>query len=174
MATAATARCGKSLDEPSYIEHPFQQHWPSFDGDAPGESDAQRQSDAEVTITIAASSVNSALLAALFVASAFSVATSPRATCRGSRSSRSAAARRTAALPGATCTAIVMCADLRCEKGRTRSKRTGATLNAFGEKSVKEFPARFGSAPFIPLDIPLREAGNAYEQMRFALRWHPS
>jgi hypothetical protein len=71
MAAAAMAHCGKSLDEPSYIEHPFQQHWLPFDSDAPAEPDAQRQSDAEVAVTIAASSVNSALLAALFVASAF-------------------------------------------------------------------------------------------------------
>jgi hypothetical protein len=71
MAAAAMAHCGKSLDEPSYIEHPFQQHWLPFDSDAPAEPDAQRLSDAEVAVTIAASSVNSALLAALFVASAF-------------------------------------------------------------------------------------------------------
>jgi hypothetical protein len=73
MAAAAMARCGKSLDEPSYIEHPFQQRWLPFDSDAPAEPDAQRQSDAEVAVTIAATSVNSALLAALVVACAFSV-----------------------------------------------------------------------------------------------------
>jgi hypothetical protein len=71
MAAAAMAHCGESLDEPSYIEHPFQQHWLPVDSESPTEAEAQRQSDAEVAVTIAASSVNSALVAALFVASAF-------------------------------------------------------------------------------------------------------
>jgi hypothetical protein len=95
VAAAAMAHCGKSLDEPSYIEHPFQQHWLPFDSESPTEPDARRQSDAEVAVTIPASSVNSALVAVLFVVCAFGVASSPPATCRGSRSSRSAAARRT-------------------------------------------------------------------------------
>jgi hypothetical protein len=78
-----------------------------------------------------------------------------------------------------------MCADLRREKDARDESAPGATRNAFGETSVKEF----GSAPTFrreeereeerqgvpravrectahPLGIPLGEAGNAYEQMR--------
>jgi hypothetical protein len=75
MATAAMARCAEGLSEPSYLEHPFQQHWLPFDGDAPAATaDTRRAADSEAAVALAAASINSALTVAVLLIAALLLA----------------------------------------------------------------------------------------------------